>query len=384
MRKTTLIVSALAIVSLAWLCPMVVAGTLEPSAAPGPTMKTLDEVEPRIPIQSLSGDASSAYIIGQSGSYYFTGDITVADLNKNGITVEANDVTIDLSGYSLIGPGKAVGTSGDGIYMYGRSNIDIRNGTIKDFASNGIYAGPNILENHKGHQVIYIRAISNGVNGIYLSGRGQLIQNCTVAFNGDDGISAFTGCMIKDNIAHNNGDIGISASNSTIMSNASYDNGSDGIKGWVCCTIVNNTVHYNSGIGISAGWGSTVNGNTGRMNNAGIYGDRCQIVGNSLYRQIEDGIEVGEKCIVSNNSVVYSGANGDGACIYVTGSDNRIEGNNVTMSDRGIDVDGTGNIIIKNTASGNTTNYDIIAGNKVGPIATDPNTTTNPWANFEF
>ena len=55
-------------------------------------------------------------------------------------------------------------------------------------------------------------------------------------------------------------------------------------------------------------------------------------------------------------------------------------------NDRGIEVNLGGNIIIQNTASGNTTNYDIAAGNTVGPIlgVADPITSTNPWANFAY
>ena len=55
----------------------------------------------------------------------------------------------------------------------------------------------------------------------------------------------------------------------------------------------------------------------------------------------------------------------------------------MTDNDRGIDVDVTGNLIVKNSASGNTTNYDIAAGNKTGTISTDP-TTAGPWDNFSF
>ena len=63
-----------------------------------------------------------------------------------------------------------------------------------------------------------------------------------------------------------------------------------------------------------------------------------------------------------------NGSGGDGAGIHATGGDNRIEGNNCTGADRGIDVDAAGNIVIKNTCSGNTTNWDIVANNVYGPI----------------
>ena len=85
--------------------------------------------------------------------------------------------------------------------------------------------------------------------------------------------------------------------------------------------------------------------------------------------------------------------------IHVTGNDNRIEGNNVANNDRGIDVDLGGNIIIKNTASGNGANYDIVADNRYGPIiditalgapaatgssAAGTLASSDPWANFSY
>ena len=62
---------------------------------------------------------------------------------------------------------------------------------------------------------------------------------------------------------------------------------------------------------------------------------------------------------------------------------NRIEGNHVTANDRGIDVDSSSNLIVKNSSKGNTTEYDIGGGNKVGTTSTDP-TTAGPWDNFDF
>ena len=77
----------------------VLAGDLEPQNSPDSTMKTLDQVQPCIPIQSLSGDSASMYIINESGSYYLAGNITGGE-GKRGITVQADNVTIDLKGFS--------------------------------------------------------------------------------------------------------------------------------------------------------------------------------------------------------------------------------------------------------------------------------------------
>ncbi|MFH0794250.1 MAG: hypothetical protein V2A74_09500, partial [bacterium] len=88
-------------------------------------------------------------------------------------------------------------------------------------------------------------------------------------------------------------------------------------------------------------------------------------------------------CICDQNGL---GINNDGAGIHATGAGNRIEGNNVTRSDRGIDVDVGGNFIASNTAHGNTTNFSITGTQTIGPIitATGTITTTIPTANFSY
>src|SRR5437762_10820158 len=82
-----------------------------------------------------------------------------------------------------------------------------------------------------------------------------------------------------------------------------------------------------------------------------------------------DGILCASDCIIRGNICAINGNGaGDGAGIHATGSRNRIEGNNCTGADRGIDVDFAGNIIIRNTCSANTTNWSIVAGNALAPI----------------
>ena len=196
MRTTLIIMLALfAIGSIAH------AGGLEPSAAPAPTMKTLVEIEPRIPISQ----ADIPKTISAPGSYYLTENVNISAAGI-AITVDANDVTIDLAGFVLSGSGPGSGTS-YGIYMSGRSNVEIRNGTVRDFR----YGIIEVNASGQNHRVINARSISNGRYGIYLAGSGHLVKNCTASDNGDSagnnvtGIWLSSGCTVTGNTVYDNG-----------------------------------------------------------------------------------------------------------------------------------------------------------------------------------
>ncbi len=113
-----------------------------------------------------------------------------------------------------------------------------------------------------------------------------------------------------------------------------------------------------------------------------------------------DGIRVPGDCLILSNNCEGNGAStGDGAGIHATSSGSRIEGNNVTLNDRGIEVSSTGSLIIKNSAATNTIDYVIAASNRYGPIinitaagaiavsgnsAISTLTSTDPWANYSY
>lgn len=111
------------------LCLLVVApralpgqGTLTPPGAPAPTMKSLDQVEARTPI------ASAPFTISAPGSYYLTANLTVA--SGNAITISADDVTLDLNGFTI--SSTAPSSSGTGVNLTStRRNVRIRNGFIR-------------------------------------------------------------------------------------------------------------------------------------------------------------------------------------------------------------------------------------------------------------
>src|SRR2546423_14067529 len=72
-----------------------------PTGPPSPTMKTLDQVEARTPVDALHtpGNATNAFTINQPGSYYLSSNLVVSA--NNGIAIGTNGVTLDLNGFTI-------------------------------------------------------------------------------------------------------------------------------------------------------------------------------------------------------------------------------------------------------------------------------------------
>ena len=135
-------------------------------------------------------------------------------------------------------------------------------------------------------------------------------------------------------------------------------------------TVVDCTVQANQYRGIVASDGSTVS--------------RCTARANSQH-----GIQVASSCHIVGNTCELNGYNNVGAGILVLGSRNRIEGNHVVSNDYGIEVTATNNLIIRNSATGNGTNYLFVGAQIFGPTnnLVGPGgvvTNENAWANFAF
>lgn len=234
-----------------------------------------------------SSTAAQTYTISESGSYYLTGDRLCSG---TGILVNADNVTIDLMGNSLIGPGN---DSDNGIHMDGRDNVEIRNGTIRNF----YYGIIEYKENLEGHRVFNVRLIENLRSGMTLLSFGNIVKNCTANNNGAIGMGIGLNSVITGNVAYSNGYSATTSAvygiyaygNSIVKDNIVSDNGTNasksvyGIYAIGNGVVQGNTVYSNGSrsdgsavYGIYAGSGSTVINNSVRGNgvstSATVYG----------------------------------------------------------------------------------------------------------------
>ncbi len=310
--------------------------------------KTLVEVEPRVAISEVNtpGDAGSLFKITQPGSYYLTGNIQGV-IDKHGVVIAASHVTLDLMGFELVGVPDPSWRDGVIVEAPGFVNVAVVNGSVRNWSNNGVNlflisdggcriegiraSNNDNINLNSGRGSVITKCVTTGGEFGVRAGEGSTVSDCTATASNSAGFSLSEGCTIRNCAAHNNVGNGVAdaASSSTIASCAAYNNGGVGIAGGVGTTIVNCITKWNSLDGISVMRGCTVIGNT--CNGNGRLG-------------------------------------GSGAGIRVLVEDNRIEGNNCIGADRGIHVQGAGNIIIKNTCAGNVTDWDIVANNVVGPI----------------
>lgn len=176
---------------------------------------------------------SLPYTITAPGFYYVSSNLTCP--SGDGITVNADYVTLDLMGFCLSGSG-----SGDGIYMDGRKNVEIRNGTLRGW-KNGIEEANNLSI---GHRVINIRAESNSLSGILLRGKAHLVKGCTAANNGADGIYIYVGTASGNQVTGCN--LGIYVFIGNVISNM-VNNNITGISINQSGSIIANTIYCDSG-----------------------------------------------------------------------------------------------------------------------------------------
>lgn len=121
----------------------------------------------------------------KSGSYLQVSNITIPakSTTSDAVDITASNVTVDLQGYTIMGPGSGTGV---GINASGVSNVTIQNGIIIGMGGPGIILGPN-----------------------------SIMRNVQVINNGGDGIDCSPSCLITSSVISGNTGIGLNFSTDT-------------------------------------------------------------------------------------------------------------------------------------------------------------------------
>ncbi|TDR19446.1 hypothetical protein [Marinicella litoralis] len=187
------------------------------------------------------GDSSGFPItITEPGSYQLTSNIVSSSTTTDVIQINADNVTLDLNGFSIIGPRTCTGDNttlvctnngmtAHGVSAVSRKNVKVKNGTVKGFDT-GISltsssSRGNVAENIHSSENEFGFSVING-----------MVSNCVANRNLDTGISngLFSRLFVKDSYAVGNRNfsiIAITCSNVYLSNNGAdnclnYTNGS--------------------------------------------------------------------------------------------------------------------------------------------------------------
>jgi parallel beta-helix repeat protein len=339
------LILAVGISIVAMLASGVRGGPLDPPAPPASTAGVL---RPGTPITSLP------FTISQPGNYYLTGNLTLASAG-NGIMINADDVTLDLGGFTIDGGG--AGAYGV-LLTNGLSGEAVRNGNAEHWTGAGfLLASESLAEN--------LQASHDTTGIIFDDGN---LTGCTVAFDSQDGVQAAFATISNCN-AQSDG-TGFDLNSSSLSHSVAKSNTGDGIIVIGSGTIDHNTVNFNGANGIRD------NGTNSFVEDNSVSNNAQTLFASGIYVSTDDNR-------IAHNSVSQTFGEG----IAVDGSFNTIDENSTFQNtDIGIKIQGSKNTVVKNSSTGNgsvtSTNYFFGAGNNPGSIDAAI-AATNPWSNTQ-
>jgi hypothetical protein len=324
-------------------------------------------------------------------SVKFAGTLTCTSTTTNGISVRASNVTIDMGGHALIGPGNP---SCNGINQeFSHKDLRVLNGNVSGWRGTG-KAGVWI---HGGNASISDIQASTNWFGFHVY--RTKITGCQASGNLYYGITAGYGSTLDGCVANDNAGTGIYAEQGCTLSSCESRYNSVGIVALYGCALMNCSVTENKTIGIYASMGTTISGSTAQYNQGdGIHlGFGCSAYDSMAFNNATNGIYAGSDCVISacnarendlhgivvqqegnailNNTSCRNNESG----IYVHGKRNRIENNHCAGDNYGLyfydngDLDrADNNIAMRNTCANSTVeDFHLGTSNRVANIDWD-------------
>jgi len=317
MKNSMLKCALVAAVSLALLPTGFAQGSLTPPGPPAPTMKSLDQIEPRTIVNAVNtpGDAGDMFIISQPGSYYLTTNL-VATGNQNGITILTNNVILDLNGFDLQGGGGG----GSGVYiLYTQYNITVRNGSLSGWGDYADEGGVDSESSSSANIILERLNVFSCNVGLDLFGVSEVVRDCTAYNNFGSGIYC-QGGVVSGCTANNNGYAGIYCNSATVSDCSAQYNFQIGIDCYYG-TVSHCTASYNDEIGIYISHSGNICDCTASYNGQGIYLDAGIVATCTIENNNGSGIGTGNGCVVKECTVAANHSGG-----ITTGNDAVITG----------------------------------------------------------
>lgn len=198
----------------------------------GATARAGDTIKPIDSCGVLTGHDQSSFVLVNS----------IQTQNLDCLIIESSNLTIDMNGFSIQGPGGGTGI----LATTPVEGIKIRNGFVRNF-SIGISLGGtgNVVEN--------MHVTNNTDTGMIL-GASNVVDHVVAQANNQNGIIMTTAATVK---------------NSTLRANGSNPS-SVGLSVGPGSTVTGNTIWASIGTGLFASLGSTVIGNTVFDTNPGV------------------------------------------------------------------------------------------------------------------
>ena len=266
-------------------------GPLAPPGAPGPTMKSLDEVYSaadaarqvgvRMGPETTPGDADSTYIIDEPGFYYL-GEPFIGEDAKNGITVTTDTVTINLHGFTMTGTDSSL----NAIKATSGAWLTVQDGTLLNWPAKGIWTGRGARIVNVAVREITGVGIDAGsdsyVEGCRVAGSStgirtgeqSFIERCIVDTCLGTGVSFSGDCQVRNSVSSHNGGDGFrqsSASGAIIENCRAASNGASGFNVCSRSMISNNIADGNTVAGIESRCGRNIlTGNFLYSNGTGV------------------------------------------------------------------------------------------------------------------